>query len=78
MPGWPIDSAMAMQNQRSRILEAWNRVHTDTGDGAGIAMFSNYSFYSDPAFDSGLRWAYALGGQARHAYDMWQQLGSYP
>src|SRR3954453_11185860 len=46
-------------------------------DGTGIALASNYLWYTDPNFDSGLCDTLASGGARRPAYTTWGGLRSF-
>src|SRR3954468_2738279 len=76
---WGIpDSNQAAQRakQADLIQRAWDRM-ASTADGAGIAVMSNYLWYTDPNFDSGLADTFASGGAIRPAYTTWRGLPSF-
>jgi hypothetical protein len=76
---WNIpDSNPAAQRakQAELIQRAWDRM-ASTADGAGIAVMSNYLWYTDPNFDSGLADTFASGGATRPAYTTWRGLPSF-
>lgn len=62
------------RKQAELIQRNWNRMASPGGDGAGIAMTTNYLLYSDANFDSGLCEEYAAGGATRPSYDTWKRL----
>ena len=69
----------ATTNQAVAILTARDRLK-NYADGNGVAMFSNYLFYSSPTFDSGLRDPFVsmTGGAARPAYtSVWKPMPSW-
>jgi len=72
------DSNQAAQRakQADLIQRAWDRM-ASTADGAGIAVMSNYLWYTDPNFDSGLADTFASGGAIRPAYTTWRGLPSF-
>ncbi|MDX6723691.1 MAG: hypothetical protein QOD73_2095 [Solirubrobacteraceae bacterium] len=75
---WNIaDPAARLAKQAELIRRNWDRMATDTGDGAGIAMVCNYLWYTDPNFDSGLCDDLASGGATRPAYATWSGLPSF-
>jgi hypothetical protein len=76
---WNIpDSQPAAQRdkQAELIRRSWDRM-ASTADGTGIAVTSNYLWYTDPNFDSGLCDALANGGATRSAYTAWGGLPSF-
>jgi hypothetical protein len=70
------DPGRQRAKQAELIQRAWNRMAT-TPDGAGIAVASNYLWYTDPNFDSGLCDALADGGATRPSYTTWGGLPSF-
>jgi hypothetical protein len=50
---------------------------TSPTDGAGIAVTSQYLWYTDPNFDSGLCETLEAGGARRAAYSTWGALPSF-
>jgi hypothetical protein len=62
--------------QAELIRRAWDRMAT-SADGTGIAVASNYLWYTDPNFDSGLCETLANGGATRPAYATWGGLPSF-
>ena len=78
-PRWNIpDSNPVAQRakQADLIRRAWDRM-ASTPDGTGIAVASNYLWYTDPNFDSGLCDTLAAGGATRPAYTTWGGLPSF-
>jgi hypothetical protein len=74
---WGItDPAQARAKQAELVKRNWDRMATDSGDGAGVGMVASYLFYSDPVFDSGLRDQFEQGGAKRAAYTTWAALPS--
>jgi hypothetical protein len=74
---WNIQDAAAQRAKQAELVQrAWNRMAT-TPDGAGIAVASNYLWYTDPNFDSGLCDTLASGGARRPAYTTWGGLPSF-
>jgi hypothetical protein len=71
------DPADQRRKQAELIQRNWDRMVSDTGDGAGIAMISQYLFYSATYFDSGLCEDYDAGGATRPSYDTWKALPSF-
>jgi hypothetical protein len=62
--------------QAELIQRAWDRM-ASSADGAGIAVASNYLWYTDPNFDSGLCETLQAGGATRPAYTTWGALPSF-
>jgi hypothetical protein len=59
------------------ITRSVARLHTDSGDGAGVELVSNYLLYTDGGFDSGLRGFVnpdLSGGDPRPTYWAWRDL----
>jgi hypothetical protein len=76
---WSIpdgNPAAQRAKQAELIRRAWDRM-ASTADGTGIAVASNYLWYTDPNFDSGLCDALANGGATRTAYTTWGSLPSF-
>jgi hypothetical protein len=71
------DPADQRRKQAELIQRNWDRMVSDSGDGAGIAMTSQYLFYSATSFDSGLCDEYEAGGATRPSYDTWSGLPSF-
>jgi hypothetical protein len=71
------DPADQRRKQAELIQRNWDRMVSDSGDGAGIAMTSHYLFYTATTFDSGLCEQYEAGGATRASYDTWKGLGSF-
>jgi hypothetical protein len=65
---WNIaDPAAERAKQADLLRRSWDRMASPT-DGAGIAMTSQYLWYTDPNFDSGLCDTAETGGARRPAY----------
>jgi hypothetical protein len=76
---WAIpdtDPAAQRAKQAELVQRSWNRMASAT-EGAGIAVTSNYLWYTDPNFDSGLCDTFASGGATRAAYATWRALPSF-
>jgi hypothetical protein len=74
---WNIADPTAQRAKQAELIQrAWNRM-TSPGEGAGIAVASNYLWYTDPNFDSGLCDALEAGGATRPAYTTWGGLPSF-
>jgi len=74
---WGItDPALQRAKQAELIKRSWDRM-TSASDGAGIEVTSNYLWYTDPNFDSGLADANENGGATRAAYTTWGGLPSF-
>ena len=71
------DPADQRRKQAELIQRNWDRMASDSGDGAGIAMTSHYLFYSAMTFDSGLCDEYEAGGATRPSFDTWKGLPSF-
>jgi hypothetical protein len=71
------DPADQRRKQAQLIQRNWDRMASDSGDGAGIAMTSHYLFYSAMTFDSGLCDEYEAGGATRPSFDTWKGLPSF-
>jgi hypothetical protein len=65
------------RKQAELIQRNWDRMVGDSGDGAGVAMISQYLFYTATYFDSGLCDEYEAGGATRPSYDTWKGLASF-
>ena len=63
--------------QAELIQRNWDRMVSDSGDGAGIAMMSQYLLYSAASFDSGLCDEYEARGAVRPSYETWKGLPSF-
>jgi hypothetical protein len=65
-------------DEQRRLLERnWRRMASDSGDGAGIGMLTNYLAYSELHYDSGLRDPLLSGGAPRAAAQAWRGFPSY-
>jgi hypothetical protein len=74
---WNIaDPAAQRAKQAELIQRAWNRM-ASAGEGGGIAVASNYLWYTDPNFDSGLCDTFDSGGATRPSYTTWAGLPSF-
>lgn len=74
---WGIaDPAAQRAKQAELIGRAWDRMES-SADGAGIAVASNYLWYTDPNFDSGLCDTVADGGATRPAFTTWGGLPAF-
>jgi hypothetical protein len=62
--------------QAKCIRDAWNLHATDTGAGAGVAMFAQYLIYADPNFDCGLIDPYPSTVK-RPSYSAWKAFPRY-
>jgi hypothetical protein len=71
------DPADQRRKQAELIRRNWNRMASDSDDGAGIAMTSQYLLYSDASFDSGLCDPFDAGGATRPSYQAWKGLPSF-
>jgi hypothetical protein len=75
---WGLSSPAAQRAKQADLIKrSWNRMATDSGDGAGIAMFSQYMLHTDIYYDSGLCELVENGGATRPAYATWKSLPSY-
>jgi hypothetical protein len=73
---WNISDPAAQRAKQAELIQrAWDRM-ASAGEGAGIAIKSNYLWYTDPNFDSGLADALADGGARRPSYATWGGLPS--
>ena len=73
----PDSNPVAQREKQAELIRrAWDRM-ASTPDGTGIAVTSNYLWYTDPNFDSGLCDALASGGATRPAYTSWGGLPSF-
>jgi hypothetical protein len=70
------DPAAQRAKQSELVQRSWDRMASAT-EGAGIAVTSNYLWYTDPNFDSGLCDTLASGGATRPAYTTWGGLPSF-
>jgi hypothetical protein len=74
---WGITDPVAQRNKQADLIQrSWARM-TSAGEGAGIEVASNYLWYTDPNFDSGLADAAEAGGATRAAYTTWGGLPSF-
>ena len=74
---WGVaDAAGQRAKQADLVNRSWQRMAGAT-EGAGIQMTSNYLFYSDVNFDSGLCEPSENGGAKRPAYATWKSLPSF-
>lgn len=74
---WGISDAAGQRAKQAELVSrSWNRM-VGTTEGAGIQMTSNYLFYSDVNFDSGLCEPAENGGAKRPAYTTWKSLPSF-
>jgi hypothetical protein len=74
---WGITDPAAQRAKQAELIQrAWDRM-ASSGEGAGIAVASNYLWYTDPNFDSGLCDTLAAGGATRPAYATWGGLPSF-
>jgi hypothetical protein len=71
------DPAQQRRKQAELIQRNWDRMATDSGDGAGIAMAAQYLLYSDAIFDSGLCEPKDAGGATRPSYQVWKGLPAF-
>ena len=71
------DPAEQRRKQAELLQRNWDRMASDSGDGAGIAMTAQYLLYSDVTFDSGLCEPYDAGGAVRPSYRTWKALPSF-
>lgn len=75
---WGITDPAGQRAKQADLLKRnWNRMAASTGDGAGIAVLSQYLFHTDSGFDSGLCETPEAGGATRPAYGTWKSLPSY-
>jgi hypothetical protein len=65
------DPAGQRAKQAELLRAAYERL-----DGAGVALVTQYLFYTDPRYDSGLCETAELGGARRPAFDAWRALPS--
>jgi hypothetical protein len=70
------DPADQRRKQAELIQRNWDRMASDSADGAGIAMSTQYLFYTATYFDSGLCEEYEAGGATRPSYTTWKGLAS--
>jgi hypothetical protein len=74
---WNITDPVAGRAKQAELLRrSWDRMTSPT-DGAGIAVTSQYLWYTDPNFDSGLCETLEAGGARRAAYSTWGALPSF-
>ena len=62
--------------QAKCLRDAWALHQSDTGAGAGVAMFAQYLLYADPNFDTGLLDPYP-STEKRPAYEAWRAFPVY-
>jgi hypothetical protein len=75
---WGITDPAGVQAKQGDLLRRnFTRMAAATGEGAGIAMLSQYLFHTDPNFDAGLCNTPETGGATRTAYGAWKALPSY-
>jgi hypothetical protein len=73
---WGLTTASAQRAKQADLLQrSWNRMSAGP-DSAGIAMVSQYLFYTDPNYDDGLNDTFETGGAKRPAYATWRSLPS--
>ena len=65
-----------LEAQAKCLRDAWARHASDSGQGAGVAMFAQYLIYADPNFDCGLidPWPSTV---KRPAYNAWKAFPRY-
>jgi hypothetical protein len=74
---WNIADPAAQRAKQAELLgRSWDRM-TSPALGAGIAMTSQYLWYTDPNFDSGLVETAETTGARRPAYSTWGGLPSF-
>jgi hypothetical protein len=66
--GNPAHASRIRELQAAALQEAFDRHHQPTGVGAGVRLFTQYTIYADPNFDSGLREA---SGEERNSFGTW-------
>lgn len=75
---WRLTKPADQRKKQADLLKRnWNRMATDSGDGAGIAMSCQYLFHTDVNYDCGLCETPEAGGATRPAYATWKSLPSY-
>jgi hypothetical protein len=73
---WGITSPAAQRAKQADLLQRnWNRMASGP-DSTGIAMVTQYLFYTDPNYDDGLNETFETGGGQRPAYATWKGLPS--
>jgi hypothetical protein len=70
------DPAAQRRKQADLLRAAWERL-AGARDGAGVALFTQYLFHTDPRYDSGLCETAESGGARRPAYEAWRALPSF-
>ena len=70
-----VDPVAQRAKQAELLHEAYARLAAGP-DGAGVALVTQYLFYSDPHYDSGLCDTPEAGGAVRPAFEAWQALPS--
>ena len=73
---WNIQDPAAQRAKQAELIALSRERMASTADGTGIAVTSNYLWYTDPNFDSGLCDTLASGGATRPAYTTWGGLPS--
>jgi hypothetical protein len=71
-----VDPVAQRHKQADLLRAAWERL-ADSADGAGVALFTQYLFHTDPRYDSGLCETAEAGGARRPAYEAWRSLPSF-
>jgi hypothetical protein len=73
---WNISDRTAQLAKQAELLQRnWDRMNAGP-DSAGISMVSQYLWYTDPNYDSGLCDTSESGGAKRPAYATWRSLPS--
>lgn len=73
---WNISDRSAQLAKQAELLQRnWDRMNAGP-DSAGISMVSQYLWYTDPNYDSGLCDTSEAGGAKRPAYATWRSLPS--
>ena len=70
------DPAAQRHKQADLLRAAWERL-ANTADWAGVALFTQYLFHTDPRYDSGLCETAESGGARRPAFEAWRALPSF-
>ena len=75
---WGLSDPAAQRAKQAELIKrSWDRMVSNKGDGAGIAMFSQYLFHTDVNYDSGLCERPENGGATRPAYATWRTFPTY-
>jgi hypothetical protein len=75
---WGLPNPADQRKKQAELIKRnWDRMAAASGDGAGIAMTSQYLFHTDINYDSGLCDTPEAGGATRPAYSTWKSLPSY-